>query len=897
MRSMKIKFGYIACVLAVITAIFFLPLTLIDASAALSFSISDDNAIIQEPRESFYVRNYANDTSNRSGMKTVSMKIEGMTVTPSFKGMIYPTVDTVLKVSTSNGRPETVKISFDSQKPDHYIRYSRTEGFRTSDVIKEQIYLIQELSKISYNSSLSLWEVDFGIVFEWSYPSTILSSIKIIATDEKGYLDEFSIQQTYIIERNLVLDGEVILSSTDPGAITKDLQHIRGNAYLVITGISLHFQNNIQMSPDPKGLKMGIFDDRGNYWEYIANGHKDLRMITFSFQVPNMDGITHYSFLVHTMPEMVKVDGKVEFSIIIDSTSPKIWGFKIKNDAYTKISWNYQDESSGIDFGSLRIRLVRSSPSEIIEWYKPENVRWFNDMVEIILDLTQGDYHAQIILKDNVGNVNPYEATYYFSTMIMAVHDISVDGTPYTYPSILIAGYETQVHYTITNRGSFDEEDIDIHFFIDNKLHDIFILGDLPAGSTREIRFTFRPSLENIKMRLTIDPNQRIMDEDPSNNEIVSSIKVHFRDINIDKKSFTPSNSSPYDMEQITINLRVNNIGDLDSGTVKIIFLEDDRFHGEYHIRSIPGGSWDILSLQWKANFRVTKLSFIVDPYNEIFESDENNRFDIDNPFYSVPSSSDSHNEEEEVIYDDNTDAHYDIPYYAQPNLGKTIWIGPITDSFESPQTLDTEIKTPDPPSSGEQHGIPLITIPLLGFTITTTMIAGILLVLKNEPLRFKMMMMAIPLYSKLKKTKIEHGTRFEILGYLKARPGANYTELKENLDLNDGALMHHVRILEREEKIYSKRVGKYKLFYVTSYRREPSLSDYISPVQKRILELIYQNPGIVPKSLSGILDRSQTDISYHLTELSRNGYLEKKKKGKNIHYYLRDEYMESILS
>jgi predicted transcriptional regulator len=107
--------------------------------------------------------------------------------------------------------------------------------------------------------------------------------------------------------------------------------------------------------------------------------------------------------------------------------------------------------------------------------------------------------------------------------------------------------------------------------------------------------------------------------------------------------------------------------------------------------------------------------------------------------------------------------------------------------------------------------------------------------------------------------------------------------------------LVHHLRVLEREEKIYSKKMGKYKLFYVSSYRRQASIRDYISPFQLRIVEIILQNPGIVPKKLSKILDRTQTDMSYHLSELSRNGLLEKRKKGRHIHYYIADEFSEIL--
>lgn len=882
--------------MVMILTISVMSILLLSETRGTSF-IDTESMITSELKGKLDYTNEEYDDSHRNGIKTMDIRIEGMSIIPSSKYFIYPSITTYINIRISNVMPETVKIIIDKDNADNNIIYSASDGFTVSEHIIEYLSISTEKSYIYYNSSLSLWDVNFAVIFDWSFPCNGPFFSKVIATDEKGYKDEFLSQQGYLLERDLFLGGEILLSSTDPEALSPDMEYIRGNSFLVLSGIYLHFKSNAKISPEPNGFKMGVFDDRGNYWEYFASGTNDLKKITFSFQVPNMDGPTTYFFLVHTFPKLVKVYGNIEFDIDIDSTSPKVWDFKLTKNNDTILSWKLNDEASGISYNSLRIRLERSSSLEIIDWFKPEDVIWSKNTVDIVLDIPLGEYYAQIKIKDNVGNVNPFEATYYFSTKMKPIHDISIDNEPYTYPKILISGYETIFYYSISNKGSHDENDIEIHFFIDEKLSEIFLLGHLPAGSKREIRFHMTPSLKNKQVRLILDPNSMIMDEDTSNNELITHINVYYRDINIDIDSLTSSNPNPDDMEQVMIAIRVNNIGDIESGIIKIIFLENERFHGEYHISSIPSNSWDILSFQWKVKYNLEFLSFIIDPYNEIFESDENNRFNLDNPFYKEEQTPYVNNNDNKKTEDQTPIDENQVLNEVETQTGNTIWLGPVQNHVEEKQNFDSEIIVLEPPLSEEEHGLPTITIPILGFTITTTMLAGILLALKNEPLRFKLLLMAFPLYTKLKKTKIEHGTRFEILGYLKAKPGANYTELKENLDLNDGSLIHHIRILEREEKIYSKRVGKFKLFYVTSYRREPSISDYISPIQKRILELIYKNPGIVPKTLSGILDRSQTDISYHLTELSRNGFLEKKRKGKNIQYYLRDEYMETLLS
>jgi predicted transcriptional regulator len=227
---------------------------------------------------------------------------------------------------------------------------------------------------------------------------------------------------------------------------------------------------------------------------------------------------------------------------------------------------------------------------------------------------------------------------------------------------------------------------------------------------------------------------------------------------------------------------------------------------------------------------------------------------------------------------------------------GGTIFIGPEIEKENIENEVAPSIPVVVKPTPEDPEVLPPFILPTAGFIIGTSFLGLALFGLRSEMIRFKLLGLLIPLYSKIKKSKIEKGVRHEILGYLKAKPGANYSELKRNLDLNDGSLVHHLRILEREEKIYSKKMGKYKLFYVSAYRRQASIRDYISPFQLRIVELILENPGIVPKKLSNILDRSQTDMSYHLSELSRNGLLDKRKKGRNIHYYIADEYSDIMI-
>jgi DNA-binding transcriptional ArsR family regulator len=318
---------------------------------------------------------------------------------------------------------------------------------------------------------------------------------------------------------------------------------------------------------------------------------------------------------------------------------------------------------------------------------------------------------------------------------------------------------------------------------------------------------------------------------------------------------------------------------------------------GLYQIPSIYKEGSRELVVDWKVDTSAKNLTLMIDPYNEVLESiEDNNLVNFHNPFFEetseiVPDIKEESGEEEETT--EEKVLKNDDPKEMED--GRTVFTGPEIERDGVENKGSPSLPIVVSPAPEDPEALPPFVLPTASFIIGTSLLGFALFGLRNEAFKLKLLGLLIPLYSKIKKSKIEKGIRHEILGYLKAKPGANYSELKRNLDLNDGSLVHHLRILEREEKIYSKKMGKYKLFYVSSYRRQASIRDYISPFQLRIVELILENPGIVPKKLSRILDRSQTDMSYHLSELSRNGLLEKRKKGRNIHYYIADEYSDIL--
>lgn len=133
-----------------------------------------------------------------------------------------------------------------------------------------------------------------------------------------------------------------------------------------------------------------------------------------------------------------------------------------------------------------------------------------------------------------------------------------------------------------------------------------------------------------------------------------------------------------------------------------------------------------------------------------------------------------------------------------------------------------------------------------------------------------------VPLYSMTKGEKVlDHFFRGRLFEYIKENPGVTFTALKEHFDVKNGTLTYHLHKLEREELITYRNLGKYKLFYADGMRIR-GCEVVISPLDKDILNLVSENPGITTKSVISTLrtSRSQRTLSRHIKQLERKGFL-----------------------
>jgi predicted transcriptional regulator len=220
-----------------------------------------------------------------------------------------------------------------------------------------------------------------------------------------------------------------------------------------------------------------------------------------------------------------------------------------------------------------------------------------------------------------------------------------------------------------------------------------------------------------------------------------------------------------------------------------------------------------------------------------------------------------------------------------------TIQVADNYGAKSAPQTFTISVlpKT-DEPDTGP-IGIPLPN-DTAGLIVLIAIVAAILLVsgiiAANENAKYGFLLMLLPLYSKIKREKVlDHFIRGQIFGYVMANPGEHYNAIKQALDITNGSLAHHLRTLEREHFVQSKRFGLYRRFYPWAMRVPEDGYFRMNEIQKSILALCRNQPGVSQKELAASLNLTPPTINYHIAILAEHGHVSVIRRGRKTQIYV----------
>ena len=159
---------------------------------------------------------------------------------------------------------------------------------------------------------------------------------------------------------------------------------------------------------------------------------------------------------------------------------------------------------------------------------------------------------------------------------------------------------------------------------------------------------------------------------------------------------------------------------------------------------------------------------------------------------------------------------------------------------------------------------------------------------LASENVKWSLLMFFLPLYSKIKREQVlDHFVRGQIYGYVLANPGEHYNAIKVALNLTNGSLAHHLKTLEREHFIKSKRFGLYRRFYPMNMKIPEDGFFTPNEIQKTVVDLIRSTPGITQKEIAERLGLTPPTVNYHVGILSEHRAIRVERAGRKTHCFV----------
>lgn len=141
-------------------------------------------------------------------------------------------------------------------------------------------------------------------------------------------------------------------------------------------------------------------------------------------------------------------------------------------------------------------------------------------------------------------------------------------------------------------------------------------------------------------------------------------------------------------------------------------------------------------------------------------------------------------------------------------------------------------------------------------------------------------------------ESELELSSRRAIYQHVVDNPGINFRALLDDLNYAQGTIQYHLRWLADESLIEVSEDGKYTRYYsaaefdeedqavINALRREYS---------RRILAYLLTDGPLSTTELSNRIDKAQSTVSWHLSNLADADLLRKERDGRSVVYEVSD--------
>ncbi len=224
------------------------------------------------------------------------------------------------------------------------------------------------------------------------------------------------------------------------------------------------------------------------------------------------------------------------------------------------------------------------------------------------------------------------------------------------------------------------------------------------------------------------------------------------------------------------------------------------------------------------------------------------------------------------------------------------------------PNEQGSQTTPPLPSSNIEGISISLPTIPYASAIIAVIFLSFALVSVGDEPTRAKLSY-SLGRFSEL---RVSEGTgtlagtyqRGRLEGFLTAHPGCHLSGIIRALEMGNHQAIHHLRVLERDGKVWCRRDGRLLRYYTSSVDPAAELANLPRPVDANqlsdvalmvIRSIAEQQDGEASptqRDLATKLQTSQQLVGHHLKRLESQGLITRSRIGLRTNRKLTEEGM-----
>jgi len=175
----------------------------------------------------------------------------------------------------------------------------------------------------------------------------------------------------------------------------------------------------------------------------------------------------------------------------------------------------------------------------------------------------------------------------------------------------------------IKNKGNCQSGFTKLGFFIDGNSRGYQDIQGIKAGGTATVTYNWTAQTGQHPARAIIDEIGYVTESDESNNELTVTFSTLPPDLIIDAITWSPEHPSKSDI--VTFTTTVKNQGSGDADSCNLVFYNRGTIQPSLQVSSLAAGASVNVTFTCKALYNSHDIEIVVDFYEKVTESDENN--------------------------------------------------------------------------------------------------------------------------------------------------------------------------------------------------------------------------------------------------------------------------------